>query len=98
MKKQKHGLSIKIMIMLPVMILGLVAIASSLEGVRNIQNVNADAVNITDHYMTGIQDLSAIQKKAQDIHKLALSHIIATDFDTMIRVVEEIKVQEEELD
>lgn len=98
MAKQKRSLSIKIMIMLPVMILGVVAIISSLEGVHNIQNVNADAINITDNYMAGIQDLSEIQTKTQDIHKLALSHIIATDFDTMISVVEDIKVQEEELD
>ncbi|MBD5546085.1 MAG: methyl-accepting chemotaxis protein [Lachnospiraceae bacterium] len=98
MKKQKRSVSIKIMIMLPVVILGFVAIASSLEGVHNIQNVNSDAIHITDNYMTAIQDLSEIQKKAQDIHKLALSHIIATDFDTMIHVVEEIKIQEEELD
>lgn len=98
MEKKRLKLSIKIMIMLPVMILGIVAIASSLEGVGNIKNVNADAVNITDNYMVDIQQLSEIQKKAQDIHKLALSHIIATDYDTMIEVVEEIKVQEEELD
>ena len=98
MKKKKLSISIKIMIMLPVIILGLVAVASSFEGVKNIRKVNADATNITDNYMAGIQSLSAIQKKAQDIHKLALSHIIATDFDTMIGIVEDIKAQEAEMD
>lgn len=98
MKRKERSFSIKIMIMLPVVILGLVAIASSIEGVHNIQNVNADAINITDNYMASIQDLSEIQKKAQDIHKLALSHIIATDYNTMIDVVEDIKVKEKELD
>lgn len=97
-KKKKKSISIKVMILLPVMILGIVATTSSISAISNIQNVNANAAAIADNYMQGIQELAGIQEAAQDIHKAALSHIIATDFDTMIAVVEQIKAQEKELD
>lgn len=98
MDKKKSSISIKIMIMIPVMVLGIVSIISNITAIVNIQNVNSNAATIADEYMTGIQELSGIQEMAKDIHKLALNHIIATDFDTMIEVVEDIKEEETQLD
>ena len=98
MNKKKSSVSIKMLIMIPVMVLGIVSIISNITAIINIQNVNKSASAIADEYMTGIQELSQIQAKAKDIHKQALSHIIATDFDTMIVLVEDIKKQEAELD
>ncbi len=95
--EKKHS-SIKVMIVIPMLILGIVSVISNILAIRNIRNVNANASNIVDHYMTGIEKLSEIQESAQNIHKMALTHIIAADFDTMIRVVEEIKAAEQELD
>ncbi|MDE5599216.1 MAG: methyl-accepting chemotaxis protein, partial [Lachnospiraceae bacterium] len=42
--------------------------------------------------------LNDIQKEAQDIHRMALSHIIATDLDTLISLVDGIRAQEAVLD
>ncbi|MBO5459354.1 MAG: methyl-accepting chemotaxis protein [Lachnospira sp.] len=98
MNKKKSSISIKLLIMIPVMVLGIVSVISNITAIVNIQNVNSSASAIADDYMTGIQELSQIQEKAKDIHKQALSHIIATDFDTMIQIVENIKSQEAELD
>lgn len=95
---EKRHSSIKVMIVIPMLILGIVSVISNILAIRNIKNVNANASNIVDNYMKGIEKLSEIQESAQNIHKLALTHIIAVDFDTMIRVVEEIKEQEQALD
>lgn len=95
---QKKRSSIKVIIMIPVLILGVVSVLSNVMAICNIRNVNTNAADIADNYMSGIQAMADIQKSAQDIHKLALSHIIATDFDTMIDIVETIKAKEAELD
>lgn len=98
MSGQKRSFSIKILIMLPVMVLGIVSIISNITAIRNIRNVNANAAVIADDYMSGIQELSEIRRMAQDIHNAALSHIIATDYNTMIDIIESIKSRELELD
>ena len=98
MKSKKRNLSLKVMIMIPVLILGLMSIVSNITAMVNINNVNKNATVIADDYMTAIQELSAMQATVQDIHKLSLSHIIAVDFDTMINIVNTIKEREKELD
>lgn len=97
MKTSKFA-SIKMYIMIPVIILGIVSIISNSMAVINIRNVNANASNIADNYMTGISDLGVIQKQTQELHNKALSHIIATDADTMISVIDGIKAEEIELE
>ena len=84
--------------MLPVMILGLVTIISNIMTIRNIKNVNKESSKIVDNYMIGIQELSKLQEETLKIHKLALTHIITTDYESMISVVEEIKLREKQLD
>lgn len=96
--KKKTGTSIKILIMIPVIILGLVSIVSNTMAIMNIRSVNSKATTIADQYMQNMISLNAIQEEAQEIHQKALSHIIATDFDTMIKVVDSIKSQEADLD
>ena len=95
---KKRRSSIRTMIMVPVMVLGIVSIISNIMAIRNINNVNSNASEIADVHMTGITKLSAIQEKTQNIHKLALSHIIATDFDTMIDIVGDIEAKETEVE
>ena len=84
-------MGIKFLIMLPVLALGIVSILSNLTAIRNIQNVNANASAIADGLLPDLQELAVMQNMAQEIHNKALSHIIATDFDTMIQVVEQIR-------
>lgn len=98
MNKRKKKSSIRIAILVPVIILGIVCIVSNLLAITNIRKVNKNATEITNKYMVSIEELSEIQKEAQDVHKQALSHIIATDFTTMIKVVENIKEREAALD
>lgn len=94
---KKRG-SIKLYIMLPVLVLGIVSIVSNIMAISNIRMVNANASNIADHYMSSITQLSEIQRQAQDLHKEALSHIVATDANTKIALIDGIKEKEAVLD
>ena len=96
--KQKKRISIKFLILIPVFVLGFLAISSNIESIINLRNVNSKAVTIADEQMKNISELSNIQKKTQNIHKLALSHIIATDLDTLISIINEIRAEQTEID
>ena len=97
-KRQTQKASVKIMILVPVLILGIAAVISNVMGMVNIKKVNNNATVITDEYMVRMEELSDIEKASQDIHTMALSHIIATDFDTMINLVGKIEDEEVNLE
>lgn len=96
--KTKNRVSIKLLTLIPICVLSFVCIISNIAAVRNIQKVNQTATLIADEYMTGIFDLSNIQRETQRLHSMALSHIIATDLDTMISLVGTIRTEEALLD
>jgi methyl-accepting chemotaxis protein len=75
--------------MLPVIILAAAAIISNVIAIFNIYSVNSNSDNL--------DKLSEIEELTTDIHKLALAHIVASDFDTMIDVTEKIREDEEKL-
>ncbi|MGN0552595.1 MAG: methyl-accepting chemotaxis protein [Oscillospiraceae bacterium] len=83
--------SIKLAILLPVFILGAVSIISNAVAIMNIRNVNSNAEEIADNYMISISKLGEIEVTAQKIHELALSHIVATDFNAMLGIVDDIR-------
>lgn len=95
---RKKRLSITIVILVPVFILGVLAIFSNITAINNLRRVNTTAVTISDEHMVNISRLSDIEKELQEIHKKALSHIIATDLDTLIATVAEVRAEEEILD
>lgn len=97
-EKKGRRTSIKSLIMIPVILLGVVSIISNVIAINNIRNVNKNASTIADDYMQNLLQLNQIQEQTQTIHRQALSHIIATNFDTMIQIVDSIKAQEAELD
>lgn len=97
-KKQKKSVSIKVVILVPVIILGLISVFSNIMALSNIRKVNKNATAIADESLNSISELSTIEEKSLEIHKLALSHIIATDFDTMVGLVETIRSEEDEMD
>lgn len=97
MEKRKQG-SIRTAIMLPVIILGLVSVLSNIMAVQNIRKVNANATVITEEYMVSVTKLSEIQNETSSIHQLALSHIIATDYNTKITIVESVKQTQDVLE
>ena len=91
-------ISLKRRLILPIALLGIVALISNTLAVINIHNVNSNAANIADNLMAGKSHLVDISQSAMTIHNLALSHIVATDYNTMITVVNEIKEEEALLD
>lgn len=92
-KVKRHG-SIKVRIMLPVLILGIVAIVSNITAMSNIRKVNTNAERIADHYMTSLTELSAIKEQVQQLYSLGLSHAVAISSGTMIATVNTIKQNE----
>ena len=93
--EKKRRISIKLIILIPVCILGIVAVLSNVEAIRNLRNVNQTAVEISEEHMVNISQLSDIQRETQEIHRLALSHIIATDLDTLIGLVDSVRQEQE---
>ena len=91
-------ISLKHRLILPIALLGIVALLSNIISIVNIRNVNASASNIADNYMDGKSHLAEICQSAMDIHKMALSHIVATDYNTMTTLVQQIKTEEARLD
>ena len=92
------NIRLKYRLILPIALLGIVVLISNALAVINIHNVNSNAANIADNLMSGKSRLAEISESAMNIHNLALSHIVATDYNTMITVVNEIKEEEALLD
>lgn len=93
----KH-ITLKQRLIIPIALLGIVALLSNVLFIFNISKVNANASNIADNYMAGNSRLAEICQSSMNIHKMALSHIVATDYDTMITLVGQIKEEEALLD
>lgn len=92
------NISLKHRLIIPIALVGLVALLSNILSITNIRNVNASASNIADNYMDGQNHLAQICQSSMNIHKMALSHIVATDYNTMIALVQQIKEEETLLD
>ena len=98
MDKKRVRLSLKLVILVPVIILGIVAVFSNVAALVNLKRVNNTATQIVEENLSNISSLSEIQSEAQNIHKLALSHIIASDFDTMVSLVDSVRLEQAKLD
>ncbi len=94
----KKKLTIQQRLILPIILLGVVALISNTLSVFSINNVNFNASNIVDNDMVGSETLQNIRHTTTNIHKMALSHIVATDYTTMINVVAQIKEEESTLE
>lgn len=95
---KKRSYSIRLMVMFPVIVLGIIGIISNVLALSNLQKVNRDAKKISENCVESIATLSDIRANVQNIHKMALQHIIATKYDTMISIVEETEAKEAELE
>ena len=94
----KGKLTLQQRLVLPIVLLGLVALLSNILAVFSINNVHSNAGTIVDELMVSEAKLEEIRRSMMDIHRLALSHIVAADHATMIRLVQEIKAEEAVLD
>ena len=97
MKKQGR-FSTKMIILIPVFVIGIISIISSVLAVKNIRKVNENATQIANGYMVCIADLGSIQIETEKIHRLGLTHIVATDLDSMISLVDVIRSEQTVLD
>jgi len=94
----KGRLTLQQRLILPIVLLGLITLLSNILAVFSINNVHANAGSIVDTSMASEERLEDIRRCVMDIHRLALSHIVAADHATMIRLVQEIKAEEAALD
>ncbi len=94
----KKRLSLKYIILVPVIILGIVSVVSNIWSMNSLKRVNDTATKIVEENLYNITSLSEIQKEAAAIHRLALSHIIASDFDSMVALVDSVRAEEAKLD
>lgn len=94
----KSRLTLQQRLILPIILLGLVTLLSNTLAVFNIHNVNSNAGIIVDRHMVSEAQLEDIRRSMMEIHRLALSHIVAADHSTMIQLIREIKEEEAALD
>ena len=98
MEKKKKRISLKFIILIPVFILGIVAIISNFQAMSSLKNVNRTATMIVEENLASISRLGDIRNEAQNIHTIALSHIIATDFNTMVALVDSVRAEQRVMD
>ncbi len=94
----KSKLNIQQRLILPIALLGIVALISNILAAANIHNVHTNAAKIVDEHMVIENKLSQIRCAVIDIHKTALSHIVATDYSMMVQIASQIKEKEADLD
>lgn len=97
-KREKKRFGIRFIVMVPVLVLGIFSIISNVISFSSIQSVNRSGSEIANTYLESISEMSKIQENVQSIHKKALSHIIATKYDTMVTIVNEIEELQVELE
>lgn len=90
--------SIRAKILFPVLLLFVISILSNIMALSNLGKVNSTASTIADEYLNAITELDTIGQTTKNVHTLALSHIVATDFETMTKVITDIDEQEIVLD
>lgn len=83
--------------MLPVALLGAALLISNITAFFGLYIVNRNMRDIADNYMTGAALLAEAESSLLNMHKLALSHIIATDSESMIEIAAGIKTEEASL-
>ena len=90
--------SVRGLILVALSILGAVAIISNLISNRSLARMNSSSAVIADESMKTIDDLSNIHSYTQSIYQKALSHIVATDYSTKVKMIEEIQSDEAALE
>ena len=97
-KRRRRGVSIRFWVYMPLAILGIVAVLSNIIAIYNVRRVNNRASEISDNYFVSITEMANIQNNVQQLHAMSLSHVFASDAETMISLVDSINEKEEMLD
>lgn len=93
MLKRKR-VSLKIITLGPIIALSIVAIVSSLYAYKNVQRVHDRGVELADKHLAQIELLGNIRSEVQEIHKNALSHVVANSFENRLAMVENVRAEE----
>ena len=93
---KKRGTMI-LLILIPVLILGLASVMSNIVSTNNIRSVSSSASEIADSSLPGIEALGEIRQDTQSLHTYALSHIVATDLDSMLNIVTQLRTIQSDL-
>lgn len=97
MKKEKRS-SITVLIMLPMILLAILSIGTSILGCLGMKDMNAKATEIVGQHMKGIELLGEIEASTERIHKQALSHIIALDLNSKMEIITTMKESSADID
>lgn len=95
MNKKKS--SIRWWLFIPLAAMGIMILLSNVMAITSLRNVNKEASEISDVYLEGISQLGDIRSIVKDLHTTALSHIVATDSNTMISLVDTVREMENSL-
>ena len=98
MNRRQKKSSIRRWLIGPVAAMGFMIVLSNFISVASLRNVNKEASTIADVYLEGITEISSVQSNMKDLYNLALSHIVATDSDTMIEIVDSVREKQAVLD
>ena len=82
------NISLKHRLIIPIILLGIVALLSNVLSIINIRNVNASASNIADNYIGREKPSGADQSGFHGHPPDGLKPHLATDYDTMILLVQ----------
>ena len=93
-----NRISIKYLLMGTIIVIGTITIISNVIGILNIRKINGNTNVVTEKCLVAIEELDNIKENTQIIRRLGLSHIVATDYDTMINVIKDIKETEKKLE
>ena len=96
--EKKHSRSIKREILMPVILLGAVAMIAAILAIRSVSQVAITTSKISDEYMASVALLGEIKSDSESMHKLALSHIISLNLKSMLDTAIEIKALEDDLE
>lgn len=87
--------SVRGLILVAVSVLGAVAIISNVVSNRSLSRMNSSSAVIANESMKNINELSDISSYTQTIYQKALSHIVATDYSTKVKMIEGIQEDED---
>ncbi|MQN02360.1 MAG: methyl-accepting chemotaxis protein [Lachnospiraceae bacterium] len=90
--------SVRGLVLVALGVLGAIAIISNIISNISLRSMNSSTTVIVDESMASIDELSDIFTDTQTIYQKSLSHIVATDFSTKVKMVEDILSEEASLE
>lgn len=91
-------MSIRTIVLVPVALIGIIAILSNLVSSSSLYSIRESSSRIAEDSLNSIEDLAEIERYSHNIYQKALSHIVATDYSTKVGMVNGIRESEASLE